>query len=740
MILRLLACAAVLFAAFPQSAPAEKPRPARPAGKSAEVQVRRGGSVRIALRGFERNLNRLVYRPLEKPRHGTLSDLEQYDGPDRQGPGYITYTHGDDEDSVEDSFTFEAKAPITGLSGRGKVTVTILDAPARLAAPTVLDFGRVAIGDPAVRRDLDLANVGGGVLRGRVAPPAPFSVGDDGNFVLRRGQALRIPVTFSPQSAGPYSFPVQPAAGDASVVTFKGEAVAPLEIEAAGDKFTETGDKSRVASVVVKNLSVRPRKISVVLPPGSPVDPVSDVNLGPGESADIKLRISPRHKDYLAPFGVLFQCEGYAERCDFSAPASGADLAVVSPPDFGDVKPGAAAEALLVLRNDGGSVAEARLLPHESIKPAHEAPAITIAPGARYEMPLEMHLGENPGPPGNLGILFQGRQIPVAVAVRILPPDPKPQPSPGATPVIRDAGWLLNTDIKYAQLPEGPALEWSEKSGWSNFVLQHQPDGKGPWQDYRWSAPQEGLLGGLSKVLGGMRHFLTRKDVTAEISAEPQTAGRTMIGEANAARDVWRLTAVKNSGGRQPVTDPFLVKDHQLATAPAEAGSATAAGTSMRAVGPQTPIAASGIKSDQAGVLLQVAFARNLGVRGFRLECGAMVPGFDAKTGRALAPVFEKIDPPGVQVEKLAPSEAAGGGQQMTVCAARITGLPPGTRSFWRIVPEGSRGDLAPTTALVVDTQPSPPVPWNTVLLLALALLLAVVLYLRWKTNRPPAW
>ena len=93
---RLLAGTALLLAVFAREAAAEKARPARPAGKSIEVEVMRGGSVRIPLRGYERNLNRLEYGIIGSPRHGGLSRVEQYKGPERQGAGYVTYTHGND--------------------------------------------------------------------------------------------------------------------------------------------------------------------------------------------------------------------------------------------------------------------------------------------------------------------------------------------------------------------------------------------------------------------------------------------------------------------------------------------------------------------------------------------------------------------------------------------------------------------------------------------------------------------
>jgi hypothetical protein len=69
---------------------------------------------------------------------------------------------------------------------------------------------------------------------------------------------------------------------------------------------------------------------------------------------------------------------------------------------------------------------------------------------------------------------------------------------------------------------------------------------------------------------------------------------------------------------------------------------------------------------------------------------------------------------------------------------ARVSGLPAGTRTYWRVVPSGPEGELPPTTVILVDTQPLPPFPWNTALLVALLLLLCGVLYLRWRINRIP--
>lgn len=155
-------------------------------------------------------------------------------------------------------------------------------------------------------------------------------------------------------------------------------------------------------------------------------------------------------------------------------------------------------------------------------------------------------------------------------------------------------------------------------------------------------------------------------------------------------------------------------------------------------LGPETSMASAGIKADRYSALLQVAFATDLGVQSFRLERGAMVSEIDPKTEIPGAPKFEPMNPPEAEIELLGVGEGEAEGRKFTVCLARISQLQPGTRTYWRLVPSGPAGELPPTSVLLVDTEPLPPWPWNTILLGALFALLAGVLYLRWRVNRVP--
>ena len=734
---RLFACLAIFFAAQSADSPAKKPERVSPKAQNIEVEVARGESVRIPLRGFERNLNPLTYRPLGRPQHGKLSGLVPYNGPERQGPAYIIYTHGNDEDSVADTFAFEVKAGITKLTGRGRVIIKIRDAAPLLSiTPELLDFGPVALGDPPVRRVVELANTGGGVITGFLRPTEPFTLEDDGGFVLRRGKKTRIPLLFAPERTGEFVFRLQPFANDPALLVLKGLAIAPLVLEVEEAVFSTAPDQSRRAIAVVKNQSARPRTLSVGLPPESPVEAVADFALGPGESTEVILRIPPDRKEYVAPFGVSFECDGHAELREFTAPAIPAALRIVATPDFGAVRPQTVVRASLILGNDGGTPAEGKLLPSESIRPANGATAFTVPPGRELEIPLELRLKPDQAPPTEISVSLLGKEVPIPVTAHLIIPSPTPTPSATPSPTPRPADFALNRDIRYETTPEGPAITWVEKPGWQDFALQHRTESSSAWQDYHAPAPHEGPLGWLQSLAGRITKFLDtpieRTDPTAEPSNEAP-AGRQLIAESRLTADQWRLVATLEGGDKRDVALPFRIRDNTLVGIAEQPDRLP-----PPPPGPVTAHASAGIKAERFGALLQIAFTRDLGVSGFRLERGAMIAPIDPQTGIPGAPRFKIIDSPKANVKILGLGEVTAKGLELTVCAARIDGLPRGTRTYWRVVPTGPSGELAPTNVLLVDTLPAPPFPWRTVAIGALCALLAGVLYLRWHLNRPP--
>ena len=422
---------------------------------------------------------------------------------------------------------------------------------------------------------------------------------------------------------------------------------------------------------------------------------------------------------------------------EFTAPAIPAALRIVATPDFGAVRPRTVVRASLILGNDGGTPAEGKLLPSESIRPANGATAFTVPPGRELEIPLELRLKPDQAPPTEISVSLSGKEVPIPVTAHLIIPSPTPTPSATPSPTPRPAEFALNRDIRYETTPEGPAIAWVEKSGWQDFTLQHRTESGGAWQGYQRPAPHEGLIGWLRGLADRIRKFLDTPIERADPTAEPSNeapAGRQLIAESHlSAADQWRLVATPEGGDKRDVALPFRVRDNTLVGITEQPGYLPPPPT-----GPVTAHASAGIKAERFGALLQIAFTRDLGVSGFRLERGAMIAPIDPQTGIPGAPRFKTIDPPEANVEILGLGEVTAEGRKLTLGVARIDGLPRGTRTYWRVVPTGPSGELAPTNVLLVDTLPVPPFPWRTVAIGALCALLVGVLYLRWRLNRPP--
>jgi hypothetical protein len=426
---------------------------------------------------------------------------------------------------------------------------------------------------------------------------------------------------------------------------------------------------------------------------------------------------------------------------------------VVTSPDFGPVKPGTATKATLVLSNAGGAVADCRLQTAKTLTAEDGTSAFTVAPGTTHNTTLKLIPKKDQDLPTNVLVAFRDQELSIPVTATwvdeppvIIVSDPPTEPPP------KVAELELNKDIKLERKNAATFISCREQQGWTNFILQHRIGGTGEWQDYQLPDPHEGLLGWIKSLA---RRIQDRLDTPIErtkiegVDLEDSYAKLEIALDKIDGPDVWRVLATP-SGESEPrtVSYEFRITSESLVAAkpdmPVTQAAPFPAPTQRptiqpRIAGPVTEMASAGIRSERNSAIVQVAFAQDLGVSGFRLERGSMVARIDPKTQSPQAPEFEKIDPPEAKVEYLGLAEGEADGKKVTICAARISELQPGSRTYWRVVPEGKKGDLPTTTVMLVDTLPRPPFPWNTVLLGALVLLLVGVLYLRWRINRAPA-
>jgi hypothetical protein len=500
------------------------------------------------------------------------------------------------------------------------------------------------------------------------------------------------------------------------------------------------------------NRSRRPQTVLVELPADLPVEVDAVGELAPGASAAINLRLPPEYKAAVPPFPLRVTAGEYAEVLEISAPALPPELQVVTAPDFGAITAGKTSKAELVLRNTGGQTAEARLVLEPPLRqPRGDVPAFTIDPDQTLALALEVRPARDQTVPPTVGIEIRGEIFDVPILVGATSDDPAPEPTPTTAPTPTPPPplpWQLNRDIKLA---DGPAIEWIQREGWSDFQLQQQDEPTGEWTGYIEPPAPTGLLEWFRAWSDKIRRFLEtpieRESITdwdTTVAPAVEEFHRQNLGAID-EQVVWRLVATA-PGETEPlaVTPVFRISGDQLVAVkppapgpPSPIGPATPR-TVLRDE-PLTAIESAGIKSDRHEALVQIATLENPAITGFRLERGAMVSEIDPQTEIPGAPVFEKIDSPGTTIEILGTYAGEHEERKLSVFLARVSGLDAGTRTYWRLVPETADGELPPTPVFLIDTQPRPPFPWNTVLLVALILLLAGVLYLRWRINRPPA-
>jgi hypothetical protein len=764
---RLSTVAALLLMVFVMDATAQKSRPARPVAKSITVDVMRGGSVQIPLQGRERNLNSLKYETIGSPRYGRLSRVEQPPQSEPQGPGYVTYTHGNDEDSEIDTFAFEVVVPLTKMTGRGRITIRIIDALAQLRiTPSTLDFGATAIGDAPVRLSVELANVGGGFIQGILEVTEPFALANDGMFVLRRGEKTRIPIIFAPQSAGPYLFPIQPVPSDPALLTLKGEAKQPFAVEAASSIFEEQPDGSRTARATVTNQSQSPQQISVVVPPDIPIEPVPPLDLAPGEAADVTLRIPSAQKTNLAPFSVRFESAAHTVALDFQAPPIPPEVLPVSAPDFGAVKPGTAARAALVLSNTGGAVAQCRLQSGKNLTTVDGATAFSIAPNTAHTVALRLMPRKDEDLPTNVIVAFRDTEMSIPVtavwAETMVTPTPRPTPTPTPTPTPL----ALNVGIKLENKNDAAFITYREEPGWTNFVLQHRPDGTSAWQNYQPPAPHEGLFGWIfGWIKGHVRRIqewldtpIQRAQVEGIEPEEPSLARIEIAPEEVNGPNLWRLVATPSGQSEpRPVSDTFRITTKGIESAEPEMSftQAVPSAAPVPVITPsaiESPTAAAGartiaralkVESAQAdrqrnSATIQVVFSRDPKANGYRLEHGFNPVLQDPDTGLFYPGDFRVAPHPTAKATVVGTANTEHEGRELTVLVATIEELDPGTSTTWRVVTMADGQDRWPTGEFIVSTLPPWQFPWRQAMLVAALIALAAVLYLRWRLHRVP--
>lgn len=754
--IRVLAVLAAVWGAWPAPLSAQPVPP--PQGKPVEVSVLRGESTGpVFLVGSDRNLRNLEFKIERGPRHGKVSAPSKVDG--ERGLAVVTYRHGDDDASEEDSFTYRVRANGGGPWGQPwPVRIRIVDRPPVLGSERRVAFPETVAGERTLRQ-LTITNTGGGVLRGSLEPRAPFAVEGDNEFSLPRGRSRTFAVVFSPERPDSYREVLQPGATDATTITLAGEAVAPFTVMTEGGELTARADDSRTASLRVTSRAAAPLPLDIETPEGVGVVPAGRLELPPRGEARVELRVGPETKGPLGPFTAVISGAGHEERREFSANAIPPRLEVMTPDlDFGTVERGLEAQAELTVRNTGGAAGRFTLQLPAGLRAKSGAEAFEIPPDGAVTVKLTLKAPAEGPAPTEIAVAFGGRGIRVPVRAtledkKVAAPSaaPTPRPTPPPRPL------QLNQELVFAGR-EGDAvrIEWQTPQGFEGAALEMREAGS--WGRYEPPAPVVTWWQRLAEIPAGflaffrqatdrpeldrLRNYNPSEEQADSLGAAPPPPKTSVVVAAPALQDAeaWRVTARdERTGTSGPISEDFLVdttagrlQEVSLPEIPAEPAGSTREVT----VAPFTPILDSSVMPGRAEAKLQVVLDADPQVTSFRLERLAIV---QSDTSRPGPPEFRVVAHPEGGAEVAGIGMAEHEGRKLTVVSAQVRGLEAGTASFWRLVPLAGKRELPPTQEMLVGTLPVPPFPWDTVWLVLAFMLLAGVLFLRWRQNRPPA-
>ncbi len=732
----------------------------KPVAPETTAEVLRGGTVLIRLPGVEGNGNPIRYDISSGPSHGKLSGLTQPDA-NRQGPGFVTYKHGDDEKSTIDRFEYRVYAPISRLrSSPGTVIIRIADLPPRLGAETSLKFS--AIVGESEKQALSITNIGGGTLRGQVRVRPPFYVDGPDTFELGRKKNTDIVLRYSPTEPG-LSAPqkIRPAFDDPPAsIALRGEASAPFAVKTTADKLELKADDSRSLVVELVGLSGRPQQIAAEATPPDIVEKIPPSVLGPGETSQIRLRIPPERKGERVDFSVTFATSAHSVTQHFTAPAVPARIELPATVDFGNRR-----EAELTVRNSGGVEGWFTLQLPIALKSLEGAASFGVPPDGEKTVRLRLETRSDEPPPAEL-LVKTGAGEPERVAVHTslplptptptasVPPSPTPPPPPPTLP------GRLNDNVRLVRSDGAWRLQWQIPEHWTAVRTECMDAGSPVWRHHSGPTASEGWWAWVGSLPGRVIGFfapLKRKNLDeirpdAVQGAQPWQSVDLSEADAKAGAR-WRLTGkAAGSDAAAPITDEFLLDaqadnlracvppqpEPQAATSAASPTSSGTPKTETTDIPPETKLISAQQEAAKRSSKLLLAIPFDPAITRYRLERTQRVVTRNPANGLPGRPKIEVIPHDG-RVTILAQGKTTQGDRELSVIVASIEGLQPGTQTTWRLVPIADDKERPPTVEFKVETLPPWRFPWAALWFWGPFALLATIIWLRWKRRRLPA-
>jgi hypothetical protein len=445
--------------------------PPPPEPQPLEIKVRRGATAQITLRVYGATNQQVRFRLKTKPALGTISDPE----PVSPGTAVVTYEHSGKPEPTRDHFTYIAQSG-AGFSAPAGVSITIVDDPPILAAPTEVDFGMAQPGE-SVEREISIENRGGSVLEGRLAPPEGWKIAGDPAYRLDRGDKQKFTLVFTPEAERMYRGELHFSGSPDRVTLLRGEGAEAFALRPATLDLTAKSDSTiRSGALAIENRTKQAQFARIEAGPRLRISQ-DRIEVPAGEKIPITVEATP--DDPSAFSDKVTAAIGETQlTAEVRAPAIGPVVRTsASKVSLGSVEIGTVGSASLQIENLGGSPVQVQVAAPSPFSVAKEDESFALDAGGKRGVHIlfrPLYTGKTAS---TLSIQGAGRELKIPLdaegATRAASNEsgsssaPAPPPAPGQLPPWRGSFITAN-----AQQPTGA----------NRLALQAMPYVRVSWQ------------------------------------------------------------------------------------------------------------------------------------------------------------------------------------------------------------------------------------------------------------------
>jgi hypothetical protein len=351
-----------------------------------------------------------------------------------------------------------------------------VEKPSLLVATEEADFGRVLLGEKA-RRSIEIANLGGGVIEGRMMTKGDFVVEGDASYRLKAGEKKLVKVDFVPSALGKTTNAIIYSSHPDRQTTLVAEGAGPIRVAPKDLKiWADLKEGSRKGSLSVENQSAQAQTVQVLA--DSRLKLARELVLQPGENAALAFEVDPAFPEAMDS-SIELRVQGFTEKARLRIAALGPIFRVTPRAvQFGKVLVNRPATQSVLLENIGGTGETVRAKIEGPFQWGRQNEGIWLGPGGKEEVKLEL---QPTGPGTQKGaVVFTTNegtiQVPVEVAVvegtatgesappqvssfpEAIPTNSQPQPQ------LRNAKALKRILVKKAE-PNDCEMEWGALPG-----------------------------------------------------------------------------------------------------------------------------------------------------------------------------------------------------------------------------------------------------------------------------------